>query len=83
MPETDGFEVLKWIRQQPNFIKLCVVVLTGSSHQCDANLALQLGANSVLLKPLGFANTVELSRSLGRLILTYELGVNEPMVINQ
>ena len=62
MPKIDGFEVLKWLRQQANFSSLRVVVLTSSSDIRDANVAYQLGANSFLVKPMDFENVVELSK---------------------
>ena len=64
MPEMDGFEVLKWIRQQWEFFDLCVVMLTSSDHISDANRAYHLGANSFLVKPLDFENASELAKSL-------------------
>src|SRR2546430_816526 len=48
MPGTDGFEVLKWMRQQPGLQNLRVVVLTSSDQMRDVNTAYQLGANSFL-----------------------------------
>ncbi len=68
MPGTDGFDVLRWIRHQPQFAPLCIVMLTSSDEIRDVNLAYQLGANSFLVKPLDFWNAAELSRSLGRLL---------------
>lgn len=56
-----GFEVLTWIRQQPELKALRVVVLTGSTAIEDINLANQLGANSVLMKPLDFENFVQVA----------------------
>jgi CheY-like chemotaxis protein len=56
-----GFEVLMWIRQQPGLKALRVVVLTGSTAIEDINLANQLGANSVLMKPLDFENFVQVA----------------------
>jgi len=64
MAGMDGFEVLKWIRQQWEFSDLCVVMLTSSDHISDANLAYHLGANSFLVKPLDFENASELAKSL-------------------
>jgi CheY-like chemotaxis protein len=58
----DGFEVLKWIRKQPGFSSLIVVVLTSSEQIRDVNRAYQLGANSFMVKPLDFQNIVEMSR---------------------
>src|SRR6267142_899156 len=61
MPRKDGFEVLQWIRAQPAFFALRVVVLTSSRLTSDINLAYERGANSFLVKPADFENYVELS----------------------
>src|SRR4051812_31070214 len=45
MPRLDGFDVLKWIRQRPDFKSLIVVVLTSSEDIRDVNRAYALGAN--------------------------------------
>jgi CheY-like chemotaxis protein len=70
MPRFDGFEVLKWIRQQPGFNTLRVIVLTSSDHIHDVNKAYQLGANSFLVKPVEFQNLLQLSS----LLTNYWLG---------
>lgn len=62
MPKMDGFEVLKWIRQQRGFSSLRVVVLTSSDAIRDVNVAYHLGANSFMVKPMDFENVVELSK---------------------
>ena len=64
LPDLDGFEVLKWIRQQPGLRTLRVIVLTASAHIRDVNIAYQLGANSFLVKPLDFENFVQMSQFL-------------------
>src|SRR5689334_18954931 len=48
IPEMDGFEVLRWVRQQPALGALRVVVLTCSADVHDVNFAFQLGANSFM-----------------------------------
>ena len=60
MPKLDGFEVLRWIRQQPTFNLLRVVVLTNSSDMREASAAYALGANSFLVKPIDFQESVRL-----------------------
>lgn len=60
MPGTDGFEVLQWIRSQPNFKSLLVVVLTTSNLQADVDRAYELGANSYLVKPVEFNDMVNM-----------------------
>src|SRR6266850_3763637 len=42
MPRMDGFELLKWIRQQPPFKALRVVVLTSSEDIHDINRAYEM-----------------------------------------
>jgi CheY-like chemotaxis protein len=60
MPRLDGFEVLSWIRNQPGIRALPVIVLTSSEELRDVNRAYELGANSFLVKPLDFENSVSL-----------------------
>ena len=64
MPKMDGFEVLEWIRSQPETRGIAVVVLTSSDQLRDVNRAYVLGANSFLVKPLEFLNYVDLSALL-------------------
>ena len=72
MPRIDGFEVLKWIRQEEGMDRLRVIVLTSSQSMSDVNVAYQLGANSFLVKPLEFERFVETSKALMRYWLTLD-----------
>jgi len=69
MPRMDGFEALHWLRRQPGFSSLRVVVLTSSEEMRDVNKAYGLGANSFMVKPMDFQNVVE----LGKLVHDYWL----------
>jgi CheY-like chemotaxis protein len=60
----DGFDVLRWIRQQPTLRAIRVVVLTSSNAIGDVNLAYQLGANSFLVKPVDFEDFVRVTQAL-------------------
>ena len=60
MPGTDGFEVLQWLRGEPDLRRLLVVVLTSSNLQADVDRAYELGANSYLVKPVEFDEMVHL-----------------------
>jgi len=62
MPKTDGFAVLRWVREQPEFSLIRVVVLTSSDSIRDVNQAYALGANSFMVKPVEFENIVELAK---------------------
>ncbi len=50
MPVKDGFEVLKWLRSQPTFKELPVVVLSSSDLWEDKGKAHELGATAYLTK---------------------------------
>lgn len=64
MPNKNGFEVLEWIRSQPAFKALRVVVLTTSGETGDINRAYRLGANSFLTKPMDFRDFVQLTSAI-------------------
>jgi len=64
MPRKNGFEVLEWIREQPEFNHLPVVVLTSSQESADISRAYALGANSYLVKPANFASLVDMMNRL-------------------
>ena len=73
MPGRDGFEVLRWLRTQPNFRTLPVIVLTSSLDHKDIKLAYELGANAYLRKP----NTWHLYRVLAADLTEFWLAWNE------
>lgn len=64
LPVRSGFEVLEWLRQQPQFRALPVVVFTASNQECDKEKALRLGANEFITKPTDMSCLSEL---LGRI----------------
>jgi CheY-like chemotaxis protein len=64
MPRADGFDVLRWLETQPELALLRVVVLTSSEDIRDVSKAYQLGANSFLVKPLDFHNTVAMVETI-------------------
>jgi CheY-like chemotaxis protein len=54
MPQSGKWDVLLWIRQQPELKNLPVVILCGSADPADEKLALDLGANAYHIKPQDF-----------------------------
>ena len=51
MPVKTGFDVLEWIRKQPTYQALSVVVMSGLHSPQAVERALALGAHSYLFKP--------------------------------
>jgi two-component system, response regulator len=52
LPGTDGVEVLEWIRTQPRFDSMLIVVLTGSIDPIVVRRVYEMGADTLLLKPV-------------------------------
>ncbi len=74
LPKLSGFEVIAWLRDQPQFADLIVVVLTGSDHVPDVTKARELGANSYLVKPGNFEELVQMVKRIkGRWLLVDRL----------
>ena len=73
LPRKSGLEVLSWMRAQPKLRRIVVCVFTSSNHHEDVNNAYDLGANSYLVKPVGFEALVEMIRAIN----DYWLRVNE------
>jgi CheY-like chemotaxis protein len=64
MPRTTGFEILKWIRSHSALKRLPVIILSGSELQDDITHAYAEGADSYLVKPLGFEALVRLVKGI-------------------
>ena len=64
LPKLSGFEVLAWIRDQPELASMITVVLTTSDHVRDVTKAHDLGANSYLVKPGNFDELVEMVKRI-------------------
>ena len=63
LPFKSGHEVLEWIRKQPEFAKLIVIVLTSSNEPVDLNRAYKTGANSYVVKPATPVQLTSLAKS--------------------
>ena len=64
MPRVNGFEVLEWVRKQPNLKRVVVIILTASNRSSDADRAYDFGANFYLTKPGKFEDLVEMTKCL-------------------
>jgi CheY-like chemotaxis protein len=56
LPYWSGFEVLEWIRQQPQLRRLPVVIFSSSNRPDDIARAYDAGANGFLVKPNALAD---------------------------
>lgn len=63
LPFKSGHDVLEWIRAQPQFTRLIVIVLTSSSEPVDLNRAYKAGANSYVVKPVTADQLLETAKA--------------------
>lgn len=71
LPKLNGFEVLSWLRQQPNLKPLVVIVLSSSRDPRDVRRAYELGANSFIQKPHDVEDTLKIVHLLKDWWLTH------------
>ncbi len=65
LPYVMGLDVLKWIREQPEFNTTTVVVLTSSQQDRDMEETIRLGGNAYLIKPPTRVKLLEMIERLG------------------
>jgi two-component system, response regulator len=77
LPKMDGLEVLQRIKSDPVARAIPVVVLTTSLEAHDVARSYRLGANSYIVKPVEFAQFVEVMGQVGM----YWLKLNQPPML--
>ncbi len=70
MPKKNGFEVLEWIRLQTQSSNLPIVVFSSSQDAGDIQQAYQLGANWYVMKPVDYAELVQLATTINSYLAT-------------
>ena len=74
LPKVDGIEVLRQVKADERTRKIPVVMLTSSAEERDIVNGYQYGANSYIVKPVGFQQLTEAVREIGM----YWLILNTP-----
>ena len=52
MPGLDGFEVLAYIKREPNLMGIPVIIVTSDDQPETAKRAIQGGAHAIIIKPV-------------------------------
>jgi CheY-like chemotaxis protein len=69
LPRIDGWEVLKFIKQDPDLQSIPVMMLSGSTNPDDILHGKQLGATAYLFKPFDVGSLKTIARHVNRLSL--------------
>lgn len=56
LPKINGVEVLRRVKADSRTQKIPVVILSASNHDCDIDECRRLGAETYIVKPVGFQN---------------------------
>ena len=64
LPEMDGYEVCRRIRENPETSRLPVVMLTAKKNSQDFALGVQVGADAYITKPFKSAKVIEVIEGL-------------------
>lgn len=64
MPKKDGREVLKEIKQHPEFKKIPVVIFSTTNNEQEMRRCYELGANSYITKPNSFDHLLKIVANL-------------------
>jgi CheY-like chemotaxis protein len=62
MPQMDGFQFLRWVRNHPEVSQLPIVLFSAAGNEADADQAYRLGANAYLVKPFSLGELTDLLR---------------------
>lgn len=74
LPKLNGLEVLQKMKSDPEIKKIPVVMVTSSCEDPDIRKAYELGANSYVVKPVGFENFIKAMQNTG----LFWLLINQP-----
>lgn len=65
MPRMDGLEVLRHMKEDPQFRKIPVVMLTSSREEPDLAQSYALGVNAYVVKPVDFQQFFDAVKQVG------------------
>ena len=65
LPDLSGYEVLRWIRKEPAYRRLPVVIVTGSNESLDHPATHSLGATAFYRKALCFEDLYGMIQTIG------------------
>jgi CheY-like chemotaxis protein len=79
MPEMDGLEATRRLRQLPDFKDVPIIAISASASVEDEEISLAAGVNAFLPKPVGLDALLTQIAVLLKLDLTYELLTASPL----
>ena len=78
MPRLGGFDVLEHLKQNEQFARIPVFVLTTSDNPLELERCYALGAAACLVKPVDFGEFGEMAQRFARFLMTTRLPPERP-----
>ena len=70
LPGTDGREILRLLKSNPNLNKIPVIIFSTSAHEKDINDCYRMGANCYIEKPISYRDYLDITVRLRDFWLT-------------
>lgn len=70
LPGTDGREILRLLKGDPNLNKIPVIIFSTSAHEKDINDCYRMGANCYIEKPISYKDYLDITVRLRDFWLT-------------
>lgn len=81
LPQKNGLEVLRWIRENEVFKPIVVLIMTSSSERNDVEQAYRLNANAYMVKPTSMNLMVEIAQHIQRFWLNSSVVLRPTLVL--
>ncbi len=62
MPQMGGLELLRWLRANPDYRIVPLIVLTSSTSQADVDASFACGASAYFVKPVAFGELQQIAK---------------------
>ena len=77
MPKTDGADVLKLIKADPQLKKIPVIILTTADNSVEVHRCHKLGCSVYVIKPVEYDTFVDTVKKIGSFLDVIEVPVIE------
>ena len=64
MPKMNGFQLLQWVKEQPDCAMIPIMILSSSRYPSDIAATFGLGVNGYFVKPATFEELVSLVKTI-------------------
>ncbi len=83
LPDMDGYEICKFLKQNPLYVNIPIIMLSARGEEIDKVLGLELGADDYVTKPFSSREFVARIKSVLRRSLSVDENRNRAIIIDE